>query len=118
MKQQTETNFYVRVDTYWQNSLDYFVGPFARAEDAQAWLDQDIAEDANVWWSTSNCGGDIRDAWRIHPEVLSHDAAIAHGMIADPYQGEIVQIPNVLGIVEPTAQNFVEARQYNEQMQY
>lgn len=31
--------YYVRVDTYWQNSTDYFVGPFSDRQAAERWLD-------------------------------------------------------------------------------
>ena len=71
--------YYIEVDTYWQNSTSYFVGPFASKAEASAWY-QEIPNDANVWLSTSNCGGDICDAWRIYPDPLTAAEAKRHGL--------------------------------------
>jgi len=71
--------YYIEVDTYWQNSVSYFVGPFASKVEAEAWYEE-IPNDANVWLSTSNCGGDIRDAWRIYRDPLTKTEAKRHGL--------------------------------------
>lgn len=73
----SKATYYIEVDTYWQNSPSFFVGPFASKEDATAYVNQDSD---NVWLSTSQCGGDIRSAWRVYVKPLSKTEARAHGM--------------------------------------
>ncbi len=77
-----QAQYFIEVDTYWQNSVSYFVGPFATRAEAEAWHQQDIA-DANVWYSDSTCGGDIRDAWRIYPAPLTKTEAKRRGLDND-----------------------------------
>lgn len=96
--------YFIEVDTYWQNSASYFVGPFATKAEAEAWHQQDAGSDANVWYSTSLCGGDIRDAWRVYPEPLSKTAAVRRGMHAD-YERDNVISP----IVKPHADDLDRA---------
>lgn len=73
--------YFIEVDTYWQNSVSYFVGPFGSKAEAEAWSQQDVPSDANVWYSTSStCDGDIRDAWRIYPTPLTKTAARKRGL--------------------------------------
>lgn len=73
--------YFIEVDTYWQNSPSYFVGPFNSKAEAEAWFSGDDWTPAdNIWMSGSNCGGDIRDAWRIYPAPLSKTAARQRGM--------------------------------------
>jgi hypothetical protein len=76
-----QATYFIEVDTYWQNSRSYFVGPFESRDAAEAWYQNDdwTAED-NTWLSTSNCGGDIRSAWRIYPKALSRTAARKQGL--------------------------------------
>ena len=72
--------YFIEVDTYWQNSTSYFVGPFESKADAEVWHQQDVSDNANVWYSTSLCGGDIRDAWRIYPAPLTKTEARKRGL--------------------------------------
>lgn len=73
--------YYIEVDTYWQNSPSSFVGPFNTAAAARAWFDTDKWQPSdNVWLSTSQCGGDIRSAYRIYPAPLTKTEARRHGM--------------------------------------
>ncbi len=73
--------YFIEVDTYWQNSMSYFVGPFASKDAAREWhQNDDWTPEDNVWYSTSTCGGDIREAWRIYPEPLSKTAARKRGL--------------------------------------
>ena len=72
--------YFIEVDTYWQNSTSYFVGPFNTRAEAEAWHQQEVPNDANVWYSASTCGGDIRNAWRIYPTPLSKTEAKRHGL--------------------------------------
>lgn len=71
--------FYVRFDTYWQHSPDRFVGPFITRAAAQAIIDG-IETGENVWRADSMCGGDIRTAIRVYPEVLTASQARRMGM--------------------------------------
>ena len=72
--------YFIEVDTYWQNSTSYFVGPFNTRAEAEAWHQQEVPNDANVWYSNSACGGNIRDAWRIYATPLSKTEAKRHGL--------------------------------------
>ena len=76
----SKAQYYIEVDTYWQNSTSYFVGPFESKAAAEAWHQQDMPSDANVWYSTSTCDGDIRDAWRIYPAPLTKTDAKRNGL--------------------------------------
>ena len=75
-------SYYVRFDTYWQNSPDRFVGPFATRAEAEAVIDGIQTED-NVWRADSMCGGDIRTAIRVYPDVLTASQARRMGMRDD-----------------------------------
>lgn len=76
----SKAQYFIEVDTYWQNSTSYFVGPFESKADADAWVQQDVPNNANVWYSTSTCGGDIRSAWRVYPAPLSKTEARKRGL--------------------------------------
>lgn len=82
MARITSPRYYIRVDTYWQNSPDRFVGPFETREEAQKALST-VPESANVWLSTSTCGGNIRTAIRVYPAILTATEAKRSGMIDD-----------------------------------
>ena len=109
MSKSTAT-FYIEVDTYWQNSKSYFVGPFFSRKAAAAWIEQDSGPEANVWLSTSTCGGDIRDAWRIYPTPLSKTAADRQGMRTGERDNTIS--PDTA----PTAQALSDARRQAMEM--
>jgi hypothetical protein len=76
----SKAQYFIEVDTYWQNSASYFVGPFDSRDAAETWHQQDEPQGANVWYSTSTCGGDIRSAWRIYPAPLSKTEARKRGL--------------------------------------
>lgn len=88
-------SYFIRIDTYWQNSPDYFVGPFDSKEAAWAAIDGIRTED-NVWLSTSTCGGDIRTAVRVFPAILTATEAKRSGMRNDygPRHNVIPTIPS------------------------
>lgn len=101
---KTAATYYIEVDTYWQNSKSYFVGPFKSREAAEAWY-AEIPEYANVWLNNSMCGGDIRSAWRVYIGALSKTAATRCGMRDDFEHGY-----NVLDInIKPTANDLSSA---------
>ena len=71
----SKATYYVEVDTYWQNSASYFVGPFETSDQAEQWINAtNGAKDANVWRSDSHCGGDIKSAWRVYAPVSATTA--------------------------------------------
>ena len=82
MARTTAARYYVRFDSYWQGSRDYFAGPFESREAAEAAINAIDTED-NVWLSTSTCGGDIRTAYRVYPKVLTATEAKRAGMRDD-----------------------------------
>lgn len=82
MARTSAPQYFIRIDTYWQNSPDYFIGPFDSREAAQAAIDNIQTED-NVWSSTSTCGGDIRSAVRVFPAILTASEAKRSGMRDD-----------------------------------
>lgn len=82
MARTSAAQYFIRFDTYWQNSPNRFCGPFASRAEAQAAIDN-IPTAANVWLSTSQCGGDIRDAIRVYPTILTATEAKRMGMRND-----------------------------------
>lgn len=82
MARTSAPQYFIRIDTYWQNSTDNFVGPFESRDAAQAAIDNIKIED-NVWLSTSTCGGDIRSAFRVYPAILTASEAKRMGMRND-----------------------------------
>lgn len=95
MARISAAQYFIRIDTYWQNSKDNFVGPFASREAAQAAIDAIKTED-NVWLSTSTCGGDIRSAVRVYPTILTASEAKRMGMRDDygPRHNVIPHMPS------------------------
>lgn len=95
MARTTAAQYFIRIDTYWQNSPDRFVGPFDSREAAQAAIDGIQTED-NVWLATSTCGGDIRSAVRVFPSVLTATEAKRMGMRNDygPGHNAIPHMPS------------------------
>ena len=82
MARTSAAQYFIRIDTYWQNSKDNFVGPFDSRNEAQSAIDNIQTED-NVWLSTSTCGGDIRSAVRVYPTILTASEAKRMGMRND-----------------------------------
>lgn len=83
MARISSPQYFIRIDTYWQNSPDYFVGPFESRAAAAAAIDSVRTEDNNVWLSTSTCDGDIRTAVRVYPGILTATEAKRRGMRDD-----------------------------------
>ena len=109
----TNATYYIEVDTYWQHSTSYFVGPFDSREAALAWFqNDDWTPEDNVWLSTSTCGGDIREAWRIYPAPLSKTEARKHGLrrYADGDASDTSLPPHI----KPQARALWNAKSYEE----
>lgn len=77
---RTASSYYVRIDTYWQNSPDRFVGPFETKDAAQVEIDRALNAGNNVWSARSQCGGNIKYAIRVYPDILSATEAKRMGM--------------------------------------
>ena len=56
--------YYIRIDTYWANSPDYFVGPFSNKLDARREIER-ARDEGSVWLST-RLSGDLKDGIRVH----------------------------------------------------
>lgn len=99
---RTAPTFYIEVDTYWQNSKSFFVGPFVTRAAAEAWIEQPVSDPTpNVWLSTSLCGGDIRAAWRVYPKALGATEAKRHGMRTEISEAGYCNV--IAPTTEPTA---------------
>ncbi len=105
-----KATYYIEVDTYWQDSKSFFVGPFESRDAAAAWH-AETSDGANVWYSTSSCGGDIRSAWRIYPNALSKSEATKRGMRNDYEHGY-----NVLDTTTQPAANALYAAERSIEM--
>ena len=74
-----KATYYIRIDTYWQNSADSFVGPFASRDEAQAEIESAM-DDGKVCMAY-HMAADIKSGIRVH-EVLSKTQAKRQGMTA------------------------------------
>lgn len=72
--------YFIRIDTYWQNSADRFVGPFTSKALAEEEMQRALAAKNNVWSARSLCGGNIKYAIRVYPDVLTATEAKRMGM--------------------------------------
>ena len=78
-----KAQYFVEVDSYWQNSVSYFVGPFADKAQADAWIEAIVSADNNVWRSDRHCGGNIKDATRVYAEPRTKTEAMRRGLRLD-----------------------------------
>lgn len=79
--------YYIRIDTYWQNSPDEFVGPFASREEAQTEIDAALDEDGSKVCMSSYSARDVRYGIRVYG-ILSKTEAQRQGMKAGQWYGE------------------------------
>lgn len=70
--------YYVRTDTFWQNSPDNWEGPFDSKREAQEWIDEKLSSDEDYVMSGTS-PRNIRDAKRIFG-VYSKSEARRMGM--------------------------------------
>lgn len=71
--------YFIRIDTYWQNSLDRFVGPFASRDEAQAEIDHATNAENSRVVLIGQSASDIKTGIRCHG-ILSKTSATRHGM--------------------------------------
>jgi hypothetical protein len=75
------TKYYVHIDTFWNNSPDYFVGPFASEKDALTAAKIAIDDNkSNVTSSLTSSIASIADAIRVYG-ACTESHAIKQGMI-------------------------------------
>jgi len=58
--------YFIRIDTYWQNSPDRFVGPFASRKEAQAEIDRATSADNSRVVLIGQSASDIKTGIRCH----------------------------------------------------
>lgn len=58
--------YFIRIDTFWQNSPDRFVGPFDSRSDAQAEIDRAIDAPNSKVTVSNQSASDIRYGIRVH----------------------------------------------------
>lgn len=71
--------YFIRIDTYWQNSADRFVGPFGSREDAEAEIVTATEAAGSKVVRRGQTALDIKRGIRVH-EVLSKTDAKRAGM--------------------------------------
>jgi len=84
-----KASYFVRVDTYWAWAPDYFVGPFASRDAAQAAIDEALSASGGLAQMAYNLSPDVWSGVRIHG-ILSRTAARRSGMRDDD---QISRIP-------------------------
>ena len=58
--------YFIRIDTYWQNSANRFVGPFTTRADAHAEIDRAMDEPMNLVYHAGQLAADIKNGIRVH----------------------------------------------------
>lgn len=91
----SKPTFYIRIDTLWQNSPDYFVGPFDSREQAQAAIDKAQENEHSEIRTEGHMAGDLRETVRVHG-ILSKTEARKIGMVG-PELGDNVEYGNTIG---------------------
>jgi hypothetical protein len=74
------TKYYVHIDTFWNNSPDYFVGPFSKEKDALETAHTAIDDNEYNVISSLNNPLSITDAIRVYG-ACTESHAIKQGMI-------------------------------------
>lgn len=93
------STYYVRVGTYWQNSPDYFVGPFSSRHEAQSAIDRALEDPASKATLAGRHPVDAKYGIRIHG-ILSKSQAERIGMkdiVTHEWTNIISRIPGDTG---------------------
>jgi hypothetical protein len=80
------TNYYVKLDSYWQNSPDYWFGPYATFEEAYSAVGGTIRP--------GQAPVDIKTAIRSH--ILNTTGAYTAGMHSEHLLPALMQLPNTV----------------------
>lgn len=78
---KTPATYYVRIDTLWQNSPDWWVGPFASEGEAQAEIDRALNDQKSACVMAGRLAGDVKHAIRIFG-IVPKSQAIRKGLKA------------------------------------
>lgn len=88
--------FFIRIDTLWQNSPDYFVGPFDTRAEAQAAIDAAVNHDDSKVVLPGRMAGDVKEAVRVHG-ILGKTEARKAGLTDLVLFGDRTLHSNLLG---------------------
>ena len=69
--------YYVRISTYWQNSPNWFVGPFVSRAAAEAAIEEAEKASGSKVYPAASLGGDIRYGIRVHGVASATEAKSA-----------------------------------------
>ena len=61
-----QAQYFIRIDTYWQNSANRFVGPFASRSAAQTEIDRAMDAPMNLVCHANQTAIDIKNGIRVH----------------------------------------------------
>lgn len=74
-----KATYFIRVDSYWQNSPDYFVGPFESKELAQAEINRATTDPDSLAILSQHLASDVKNGVRVHA-VINKTKAREMGM--------------------------------------
>lgn len=84
MTKNSKPQYFVRFDSYWQNSSNYFVGPFDSKREAEAEIDRAESAVNSMVVRSFQTAANVRDGIRVHG-VMSYTAARRAGMRDERY---------------------------------
>lgn len=82
MTPRAQATYYVKFDTYWQNSPDWFAGPFASRNEAQAAIDVALTRAGSKVAMSTQTSRDVRHGIRVW-DILSRSEALRDGLRLD-----------------------------------
>ena len=87
-------SYYVRIDSYWQNSGDFFVGPFANRDEAQTEIDRAVSDPESLVVPANQMAQDIEHGVRVHSILTKTQAKQAglHESFGDTYERNVVGV--------------------------
>src|SRR5260221_1960407 len=77
---RTAASYYIRIDTYWQNSPNRFVGPFATREEAEAEVERALAASGSLVARAENHSPNVRRGILVFPDILTRSEAVRTGL--------------------------------------
>lgn len=84
MTKNSKPQYFVRFDSYWQNSPDYFAGPFDSKADAEAEIVRAESAPGSMIVRSHQTASNVRDGIRVHG-VMSYTSARRAGMRDESY---------------------------------
>ena len=74
--------YFVRINSYWQNSADYFVGPFGSRNEADSAIEKAVSAPRSLVCKSGQMSSDVKNGIRVFQPVSKTDAQRA-GMRED-----------------------------------